>query len=85
MPLHSKSRRHTRCTKRHHHHAKSKRHVGCKKHSQHKKQTHRQRRRKQTGGNIRAGSRFPETFYTAQTQMTDTHTACAHAKWTGEI
>lgn len=76
MAFHTKTNKRKRCTKR--------KQTRCKK-QQRSHSRQQQRRRRQTGGNIRAGSRFPESFYTAQTQLTDTHNACAHAKWTGEI
>jgi len=58
-----------------------------------KQQSKQQRRRQQKntrrntkrGGFIRSGSRLPTSFFEIKGDESNTHNACAHAKWTGEM
>jgi len=77
MAFHTRSSRQRRCTKR--------RQQSTRK-QQRRQQQKRRQQHFQRGGMIRDGSRFPAIAFTNQpSQLSDTHSACAHARWTGEI
>ena len=80
MAFHTRSSRQRRCTKR--------RQQSTRKQQRRQQQQQQKRRQQhfQRGGMIRDGSRFPAVAFTNQpSQLSDTHSACAHARWTGEI
>jgi hypothetical protein len=68
--------------------------VKTQKSQQRKRQQSKQPRRRQNrntrrntkrGGFIRSGSRLPASYFEIRGDESNTHNACAHAKWTGEM